>query len=268
MFNDGSKYTGTLYNGVPDGLGTCVWRDGNQYDGEWKNGVMHGFGTYIWTSGQRYDGEWKVRPEARRMHARQRMHKARASVRTRVTHCARDGVHACDRNAVPQPVPGSGCCCVEQPIARPGGGRGYLSAWLRAMPTPASDAVRPMQEGRRDGVGNKLYADGSSFNGFWRDGQKHGVGVFRPPRPEGERKVRTLVATTRRTFVGRRARGSDGRQVPLPLCTCLRGGAGRVGASWWCRQLSPASVPAACPARLIGTYVGGRAHARPSRAHP
>ncbi len=61
VFSDGSKYTGTLKNGTPHGLGTCVWKDGNQYDGEWRNGVMHGFGTYLWTSGQRYDGEWKVR---------------------------------------------------------------------------------------------------------------------------------------------------------------------------------------------------------------
>lgn len=60
VFNDGSKYTGTLKNGVPDGLGSCTWVDGNQYDGEWRIGVMHGFGTYLWTSGQRYDGEWKV----------------------------------------------------------------------------------------------------------------------------------------------------------------------------------------------------------------
>ncbi|GFR45455.1 hypothetical protein Agub_g6852 [Astrephomene gubernaculifera] len=59
VFNDSSKYTGTLRNGTPHGLGTCVWKDGNQYDGEWKNGLMHGFGTYLWTSGQRYDGEWK-----------------------------------------------------------------------------------------------------------------------------------------------------------------------------------------------------------------
>lgn len=60
VFNDGSKYSGTLKNGVPDGLGTCTWKDGNKYDGEWRAGLMHGFGTYIWTSGQRYDGEWKV----------------------------------------------------------------------------------------------------------------------------------------------------------------------------------------------------------------
>ena len=58
-FNDGSSYTGTLLNGIPDGLGTCTWVDGNSYDGEWKNGTMHGFGTFLWTSGQRFDGEWR-----------------------------------------------------------------------------------------------------------------------------------------------------------------------------------------------------------------
>jgi hypothetical protein len=60
VFSDGSRYTGTLKNGTPHGLGTCEWTDGNKYDGEWRSGVMHGFGTYLWTSGQRYDGEWKV----------------------------------------------------------------------------------------------------------------------------------------------------------------------------------------------------------------
>lgn len=58
---DGSRYTGTLKNGLPNGLGTCVWSNGSQYDGEWRDGLMHGFGTYVWSTGQRYDGEWKVR---------------------------------------------------------------------------------------------------------------------------------------------------------------------------------------------------------------
>lgn len=33
-------------------------------------------------------------------------------------------------------------------------------------------------------MGVKKYADGSTFEGFWRDGRKHGVGVFRPAEPE------------------------------------------------------------------------------------
>jgi len=57
---DGSKYYGTLKNGVPSGLGTCIWPNQCHYDGEWKDGLMHGFGTYVWKTGQRYDGEWRV----------------------------------------------------------------------------------------------------------------------------------------------------------------------------------------------------------------
>jgi hypothetical protein len=57
---DGSKYYGTLKNGVPSGLGTCIWPNQCHYDGEWRDGLMHGFGTYVWKTGQRYDGEWKV----------------------------------------------------------------------------------------------------------------------------------------------------------------------------------------------------------------
>jgi 1-phosphatidylinositol-4-phosphate 5-kinase len=57
---DGSTYIGTTRNGLPSGLGTCMWPDGSQYDGEWREGTMNGFGTYVWRSGQRYDGEWKV----------------------------------------------------------------------------------------------------------------------------------------------------------------------------------------------------------------
>jgi hypothetical protein len=56
-----ARYYGTLRNGCPEGLGSCLWSDGAKYDGEWRVGLMHGFGTYVWKSGQRFDGERKVR---------------------------------------------------------------------------------------------------------------------------------------------------------------------------------------------------------------
>ena len=34
-FNDGSTYTGTIRNGLPDGLGTCIWKDGNKASVTW-----------------------------------------------------------------------------------------------------------------------------------------------------------------------------------------------------------------------------------------
>lgn len=46
-----------------------------------------------------------------------------------------------------------------------------------------------VQDGKREGVGVKKYADGATFEGFWRDGKKHGIGVFRPARRESDKRA-------------------------------------------------------------------------------
>jgi hypothetical protein len=56
------------------------------------------------------------------------------------------------------------------------------------------------QEGKRVGVGIKVYVDGSTFNGFWRDGRKHGVGVFRSAQADN-----------------RLAKAPSGRLTPMPM---------------------------------------------------
>lgn len=37
-----------------------------------------------------------------------------------------------------------------------------------------------LQAGQEDGVGMFTFRDGSTYEGFWHTGKKHGVGVFRP----------------------------------------------------------------------------------------
>jgi 1-phosphatidylinositol-4-phosphate 5-kinase len=37
-----------------------------------------------------------------------------------------------------------------------------------------------MQAGQEDGVGMFTFRDGSTYEGFWHRGKKHGVGIFRP----------------------------------------------------------------------------------------
>ncbi len=58
----------------------------------------------------------------------------------------------------------------------------YSSA-LFAPHTPA--AAAPTQQlpppPAREGIGVKTYSDGSMYDGFWKAGRKHGIGVFRPP---------------------------------------------------------------------------------------
>lgn len=40
-------------------------------------------------------------------------------------------------------------------------------------------ACNPSQDGQRNGIGVKTYADGSMYDGFWSNNKKHGLGVYR-----------------------------------------------------------------------------------------
>ena len=58
QFDDGSKYTGQLKDGVFHGIGIRVWEDGTIYSGDWKKGVIQGHGRIIYPSGVEYIGSW------------------------------------------------------------------------------------------------------------------------------------------------------------------------------------------------------------------
>ena len=60
LFEDGTVYTGTLHNDLPDGMGTAKQTDGTAYDGQWRAGQREGFGTEtLAESKDQYIGEWK-----------------------------------------------------------------------------------------------------------------------------------------------------------------------------------------------------------------
>lgn len=48
-----------------------------------------------------------------------------------------------------------------------------------------------LQDGRREGIGIKTYVDGSMYDGFWKSGKKHGLGVFRPAPEESNSRRNT-----------------------------------------------------------------------------
>jgi hypothetical protein len=48
---DGSKYVGTLLNGLKHGKGKLTDKDGNLYEGEWINGFKNGAGMSINSNG-------------------------------------------------------------------------------------------------------------------------------------------------------------------------------------------------------------------------
>ena len=55
----GGTYTGEVFDGVPNGIGTWISLDGQQYEGEWQEGFWHGKGTYTATDGSTNTGEYQ-----------------------------------------------------------------------------------------------------------------------------------------------------------------------------------------------------------------
>lgn len=49
-----------------------------------------------------------------------------------------------------------------------------------------------VQAGQEDGVGMFTFRDGSTFEGFWHRGKKHGVGIFRPAAAPAASAMRSL----------------------------------------------------------------------------
>ncbi len=74
-------------------------------------------------------------------------------------------------------------------------------------------SLRDAQDGKRDGIGVKRYVDGSTFDGFWKDGKKHGIGVFRPPQVRAQHThTQHLLCTHRGAATDGRVRGSACRR--------------------------------------------------------
>lgn len=55
---DGSIYTGTMVEGLPDGQGVKRFSGGGKYEGAFRKGFRQGTGTMIWPNGDRYCGHW------------------------------------------------------------------------------------------------------------------------------------------------------------------------------------------------------------------
>ena len=58
-FEDGSIYSGNIFNGLPNGIGRTLYANGDIYDGQYKNGAMDGQGVIIHSNGDIYRGGFK-----------------------------------------------------------------------------------------------------------------------------------------------------------------------------------------------------------------
>lgn len=78
-----------------------------------------------------------------------------------------------------------------------------------------------LQAGQEDGVGMFTFRDGSTYEGFWHKGKKHGVGLFRPAPA-----LRSSTGTAHRSFLGlsllthRAVSTAAPAEQPSDLCMC------------------------------------------------
>jgi len=56
IWDDGTKYSGSVLNGKREGKGTIIWPDGSRYTGYFKNDLRNGPGTLILPDGKVYNG--------------------------------------------------------------------------------------------------------------------------------------------------------------------------------------------------------------------
>ena len=59
-FDNGSVYTGTVANGVPEGIGRLEYSDGGYYEGAFSGGEPEGHGMMKYADGDSYDGEFSL----------------------------------------------------------------------------------------------------------------------------------------------------------------------------------------------------------------
>jgi len=59
IWTNKTKYVGGWKNSFYHGQGTFTWADGRKYVGRYQDGFYHEYGTFTWADGRKYDGKWK-----------------------------------------------------------------------------------------------------------------------------------------------------------------------------------------------------------------
>lgn len=187
---NGDTYEGEIVNGVRHGLGKLTSHNGKAiYEGSWFRSRRHGFGTQVYTDGSRYTGNWE--------------HDFRQGTGT-IIYANQDCYE------------GNWCDNERHGLGSMGWKRGtahyvelYDGSWEKGIPNgkgvltyirPLDDAppdtgTTPLSyappiasvinvyrgnfvKGHREGLGTFYYADGSAYEGEWKNNKKNGRGKF------------------------------------------------------------------------------------------
>ena len=145
------QQTGCISGDCRNGKGIYIYTSGAIYIGEFKDGEIHGIGACYYSDGSKYQGEWVYRyPEGRG------------------TKTFPDGQKWTGRWKKGQPVDDSG---------------NIVTNLLPGKEVDAQEDIGNIQTGCvsgdcTNGTGTFAYADGSKYEGAFRNGKPNGQGVF------------------------------------------------------------------------------------------
>ena len=172
---DGSTYTGEVRSGKRHGNGVFKCSAGQLYDGEWYQGYRHGFGTASYEEGKAttvYSGEWykgKRQGYGKMQYASGNVYEGHWY-----------GDKKCGKGVMNW-IEDQSTYAGEWDNDLPNGNGETLWANLkmsRLVTKQMSSVYRgTMKDGRKDGNGSFIYADGSQYSGEWKNDMKHGKGV-------------------------------------------------------------------------------------------
>ena len=172
---DGSTYSGEVRSGKRHGKGVFKCSAGQLYDGEWYDGYRHGNGTASYEEGRSttvYSGEWY-------MGKRQGYGKMQYASGNHY-----EGYWYGDKKCgkgVMKWINDQSTYAGEWDNDLPNGNGETLWANLkmsRLVTKQMSSVYRgAMKDGRKEGNGSFIYADGAQYSGEWDKDVKHGEGV-------------------------------------------------------------------------------------------
>ena len=198
-FPDGS-YDGFLDDqGRRSGPGTFSYKNGDVFEGDWVENVRHGKGTCRFANGDVYEGQWKVdeaqgKGKFTTSPASAPLDGSRYTVSyegsfSKGERSGQGSVTLSDGSVMKGSFKDGDLVGNKGTMVSPEGAK-VAGLWKGDLlvsgteTTPQGDVYTgPFdRRGKRHGIGKCDYADGSDYEGEWRNGKRNGHGIFKCAR--------------------------------------------------------------------------------------
>eukprot|EP01124_Arcella_intermedia_P031606 TRINITY_DN7181_c0_g1_i1.p1 TRINITY_DN7181_c0_g1~~TRINITY_DN7181_c0_g1_i1.p1 ORF type:complete len:1288 (+),score=388.27 TRINITY_DN7181_c0_g1_i1:29-3865(+) len=187
-FTNGSVYQGDWKNGKPHGQGTLKDLNGNVFTGKWEEGYRYGSGTLNYFNGDTYNGSFKkdnLVNEGSLVLANKTTYvgsfqkglfNGEGTLTTRAGTFFGDFVDGVKqgRGVLKQNI--------HEPVVYEGTWKsGYLHGFGK-LEDSLGKYEGDWEKGLKKGKGKMTYKDGSTYDGYWLEDKRHGMGDYECPK--------------------------------------------------------------------------------------